>query len=120
MAEEFDKKKIKDNSTFQKKILARFMSDKEMGELMSKYRANFVGGSKDRKEWLLAPLKRDEKIALQKFILEMDKPVRQISKELGIMTSTGLRTKVTNAALKLIFQNQDILNIKGLLKKGGE
>ena len=113
------KEKVEDKKQVQVRILRRFMSEKDIEKMLTEYRSNFKGGIKDRTILLNQPLKRNEKVALQRYFFETDKMEKDIAVELGMKAPGMVRAGASRAAIKIVYQNQDKLNLKKILG-GGE
>lgn len=103
----------------QTEILSRFMSKKEMDELVKKYRSSFKGGGGNRWENFEAPLKRQEKEAL-KYVYFDERPLSDINETLGRKRPDNvINQRAMRTATKILWQNRDKIDIKKILA-GGE
>jgi hypothetical protein len=111
------KEKIEKRKTLQFNILKRFMSEEEIKDLLSGYKANMKHGYyKNRGEILSSPIDPIEKKILRKYLFETDKAIREIAKEMEIKSEWGYISKAGRAAMKVLYQNRDKLNLEKLLE----
>ncbi|OGZ32289.1 MAG: hypothetical protein A2V69_01115 [Candidatus Portnoybacteria bacterium RBG_13_40_8] len=112
-----DLRKISDKRTLQFGILKRFMSDEDIKRLMEGYAVNSRRGLyENRQVGLGEPLNALERSVLKRYLFEEEKSIREICLEVGVRSQWGFISKCGRAALKIVYQNRDKVDLEELLK----
>lgn len=94
-------------ATLSIKVLERFLSQEQVNDLLKNYSTNVrIGGYNiDRREALSQEIKLEEREALNLYL--KNTPMSELKDKLGLTTTTGIKTRLGNIALKLLFQQEN-------------
>lgn len=113
------KSKTEGARTLQRNVVKRFLSKKQFKKFIKEYDKNKHGGFYGRFGGLVRPLTKTQRESLLLYYFgDKEKSFKQVIADSSLKTPGSALSSACRAALKILYQNKDKLNLEKLLKGG--
>ena len=108
--------KVKELKVLQSKVLKRWLSKREYEKLVEGYKVHRMTGN--RKLILKASLTFVQRRALHGYLYQLDENLNKLVEKLGVKSVSAIHQSAGRAALKVLYQVKDEINLEDRLKRG--